>query len=165
MKSKQYARAFSAFKEKYRKLLENFLQDGSASEEYLNQGYQIGRQAILNNYSVLSIAAIHHDSLINYLQQLESNANHVVIADKANLLLEEVLAPSAMLSKEYFREAITLLNKRSVEFAVRIRGLQEEIIRRKRIEEETNRTKSEFLANMSHELRTPLNGIIGFSEI
>lgn len=165
MKNKKYARAFSAFKEQYKELLENFLQDNTASEEYLNQGYQIGRQAIINNYSVLSIAAIHHDSLINYLQQLEINANHVLIADKATLLLEEALAPSAMLSKEYFREAITLLNKRSVEFAVRIRGLQEEIARRKRIEEETNRTKSEFLANMSHELRTPLNAIIGFTEL
>ena len=165
MKNKKFARAFSAFKDQYRKLLENFLQDNTGAEEYLHQGYQIGRQAILNNYSVLSIAAIHHDSLINYLQQLESNDNHVSIADKANILLEEVLAPSAMISKEYFREAITLLNKRSIEFAVRIRGLQEEILRRKRIEEETNRIKSEFLANMSHELRTPLNAIIGFAEL
>jgi signal transduction histidine kinase len=165
MKNKKYAQAFSAFKERYSLLLENFLKDEKASEVYLNEGYQIGRQAILNNYSVLSIAAIHHDSLINFLQQLENNANHVNIADKATILLEEVLAPSAMLSKEYFREAIILLNKRSVEFAVRIRGLQEEIIRRKRIEEETTRTKSEFLANMSHELRTPLNAIIGFTEL
>ena len=94
MKDKKYVRAFSAFKEQYRQLLENFLKDTKASEDYLHQGYQIGRQAILNNYSVLSIAAIHHDSLINYLEQLESSANHVLIADKANILLEEVLAPS-----------------------------------------------------------------------
>ena len=133
-------------------------------EDLLNEGYQIGRQAVHNNLNVLTIAAIHQDCLIDYLERPDTE-NHIIIADKANLFLEEVLAPAAMLPKEDFREAIKLLNNRSVEFAVRIRGLQQEIINRKRIEEQTNRMKAEFLANMSHELRTPLNAIIGFTEL
>ena len=49
----------------------------------------------------------------------------------------------------------------------RTRELSEEMLERKRAEEDAvraNRAKSDLMANMSHELRTPLNAIIGFSE-
>jgi len=55
------------------------------------------------------------------------------------------------------------------------RKLEEDILERKKIEEDLRRSKeaaeaatnakSEFLANMSHEIRTPLNAVIGLTGI
>lgn len=42
---------------------------------------------------------------------------------------------------------------------------EENILRAKRLAEESDRMKTAFLSTISHELRTPLNAIIGFSEL
>jgi signal transduction histidine kinase/ligand-binding sensor domain-containing protein/CheY-like chemotaxis protein len=65
-------------------------------------------------------------------------------------------------------ELLTVVNERT-------RELQDEILERKKIEQDlyhakevaeaATRSKSEFLANMSHEIRTPLNGVIGMMEL
>lgn len=58
--------------------------------------------------------------------------------------------------------------ERTVELSEKNEELQQEIKKRRRaqeISERANKAKSDFLANMSHELRTPLNHIIGFTEL
>jgi len=60
------------------------------------------------------------------------------------------------------------LNTRSQELVqqiIRRKRIQEELLKAKYAAEDANRAKSAFLANMSHELRTPLNAIIGYSEM
>lgn len=42
---------------------------------------------------------------------------------------------------------------------------EENLLRAKRLAEESDRMKTAFLSTISHELRTPLNAIIGFSEL
>jgi two-component sensor histidine kinase len=114
---------FQDFKQKYNEILTAFLQSTNSSENLLNEGYQFGREAISKNIGTLSVVAIHHDCLIDFLEKLESD-QHLKKANKACILLEEVLSSHHMVTDD-FSDAIDLLNKRSVEYAVRIRSLQE----------------------------------------
>jgi len=68
-----------------------------------------------------------------------------------------------------------IVQARTAELTSANKSLQDEIVERKRVEEElrrakeaaeaATRTKSEFLANMSHEIRTPMNGVIGMTDL
>lgn len=67
------------------------------------------------------------------------------------------------------------VNERTAMLQEANRELEEEILDRKRIEEDLRRSKeaaeaatvakSEFLANMSHEIRTPMNAVIGLTGV
>lgn len=125
MSEQQDQNEFSVFKNQYGEILENFLNDKKASEIYLNEGYKLGRDALINHISILDVAAIHYDCLITYLENLESN-EHIIVSEKANAYFEEILA-SFQMTEIPFREAITLLNRRSLAFAGKVRALQDSL--------------------------------------
>ena len=74
--------------------------------------------------------------------------------------------------KDHLEELVAM---RTMELKQTLVDLEEEIVERKRAEnelkiakekaEESDRLKSVFLANMSHEIRTPMNGILGFADL
>jgi len=114
---------FEQFKKKYNEILSIFLQTQNSSEILLNEGYQVGREAISKNIGTLSVVAIHHNCLIAFLEKLDSD-QHLTIANKASLFLEEVLSSHHMITND-FSKAVDLLNNGSIEYAGRIRELQE----------------------------------------
>ena len=94
------------------------------------------------------------------------------------LQLAEALTEKWNLSqqaKQKMTDLEKIVQARTVELTSANRSLQDEIVERKRMEEElvrskdaaeaATRTKSEFLANMSHEIRTPMNGVIGMTDL
>jgi len=61
---------------------------------------------------------------------------------------------------------LAALTARKVEqYALELRGKNEQLARALEAARAATAAKSRFLASVSHELRTPLNGIIGFSEL
>jgi PAS domain S-box-containing protein len=78
-------------------------------------------------------------------------------------------------SEKYLRESEQQLRKQNAEYLalnedlnnsnLRIREINDKLIKVTEKAQEGDRLKSAFLANMSHEIRTPMNGIVGFSEL
>jgi two-component sensor histidine kinase len=134
---------FLLFKKKYIMIFDGFLLDDGKAETFLNEGYKLGRKAIEEHIPLFSVASIHHDALIQFLEQL-TTGKHLAIADKANIFFEEVLAPFSMVNKES-RETIQLLSKSSIEFAIRIQEMQEEMRRRQLIEIDLEASKEKYL--------------------
>lgn len=122
---------FTDFKKNYEAALHNFMDEKDSPEKYLLQGYQLGREAVVNKMQLINVAAIHHDVVNKLLKSIESNA-HLEIADKANLFFIEVASPYHIASEEY-QDAIALLNELNIENALRINHLNDLLKQRERL--------------------------------
>jgi PAS domain S-box-containing protein len=87
----------------------------------------------------------------------------------------EKLTSRLMAAKEESEQAITLLKKNNLDYAIlnhefvainnKLSQANEELLLAKKRAEKSDKLKSAFIANMSHEIRTPLNSILGYTKI
>jgi hypothetical protein len=77
-----------AFRAKYEEALASFLEE--REELYLRAAYELGRQAVMSELSVLDLAVLHHDALASAL--LESGDVQAVTAGARDFFLEALSA-------------------------------------------------------------------------
>jgi len=120
--------------------------------------------------SLVCTPIVHMGKMLGVLY-LE-NSSVVAVFSKSRFWLISIICAQigiALLNSQLFGQ----LSKRSAELEESNAKLNDELIERKKVQEELERamelakaavvSKNQFLANMSHEIRTPLNAIIGMT--
>ena len=100
------------FRRSYASALERYLRD--PTEDALHSGYQLGREAVRQDLSVLDLASIHHDVLLATLSPTSAAAETATVVPRARTFFVESLSAYEMVQRG-FREAheAALVEKRN----------------------------------------------------
>ena len=100
------------FRRSYASALERYLRD--PTEDALHSGYQLGREAVRQDLSVLDLASIHHDVLLATLSPTSAASEAATVVPRARTFFVESLSAYEMVQRG-FREAheAALVEKRN----------------------------------------------------
>jgi PAS domain S-box-containing protein len=129
------------FADRYARALDAYLL--TVNEAALQAAYELGRQAIGDQVSVLDIVWVHHNCLGKLLHNGQSGTNLTQASSLASNFLSECLAPVEM-TQRGFRDTITALSRRALELAETNTRLEEEIRERKKWAEALRRSELLF---------------------
>jgi flagellar biosynthesis/type III secretory pathway protein FliH len=100
------------FRRSYASAFEKYLRD--PAEDALHSGYQLGREAVRQDLSVLDLASIHHDVLLATLSHSSPPSETATVVPRARTFFVESLSAFEMVQRG-FREAheAALVEKRN----------------------------------------------------
>lgn len=132
-------------------------------EAALLRAYQLGRNAVSADVSVLEIATLHQEALVSALLEMLALEESARIAQRASEFFAECLAPFELTHRGVEEAHATMcdlnqgLERRLNAVLQDFESAQDELLEQKRME----KLKNDFISVISHEVRTPLTSIHG----
>ena len=106
--AKPKTKPLARFDEEYRSAVGEYAQRGG--EAALGRAYELGRRAIIEKKSLMEIASVHHQTVLELLSEAQGKAHHQELLTAGGEFLAEMLSPYEMAHRGV-QEAIAALRQ------------------------------------------------------
>ena len=155
----------NALSRDYQSALRKYLNQGDGSDTDTEPARELGRNAMAANLETLDLARLHEIALASLMSPNPSSGSDHNIIGRAGLFFAEAITPieqthrGALEANTHLNQIVKSLSERTLELAISVEDLKQEIIQRKVVEESlraSELTSSLLLVNsrrMQEELR------------